>query len=148
MKNQIEIIAKRALPALSAGSFTYNAAKNVFLSTGYTSNAGNCYYRALRLSNRLAVFYHIGEGCYHTFLNGISLYAWSKNKAELISQKFWGGCNWRIFTEQTAREESVRMLSNFLAGQAKLTGNNIPEHELLEFSRRMIGEVYQKQIAA
>ena len=48
----LQTIATKALPALSGEQVTYNAAKNVFLSQGYTSAAGNMYYKAIRLSNR------------------------------------------------------------------------------------------------
>ena len=65
------------------------------------------YYRAIRLSNRLIVYYDLGQGYIHTFLNGIKLYCFDGQKAHLIAQKYWGGCNYRIFDEQSAMEESV-----------------------------------------
>ena len=52
MNSALQTIATKALPALSGEQVTYNAAKNVFLSQGYTSAAGNMYYKAIRLSNR------------------------------------------------------------------------------------------------
>ena len=70
MNTSLALIAAKALPALSGSSLTYNAEKNVYLTLGYTSAAGNTYYRAIRLSDRLAVYYHIGQGYAHTFLNG------------------------------------------------------------------------------
>lgn len=73
MNTSLALIAAKALPALSGSSLTYNAEKNVYLTLGYTSAAGNTYYRAIRLSDRLAVYYHIGQGYAHTFLNGITL---------------------------------------------------------------------------
>jgi len=70
----LQTIVAKNLPALSGESITYNAAKNVFLTQGYTSAAGNMYYKAVRLSNRLMVYYDLGQGYCHTFLNGIKLY--------------------------------------------------------------------------
>ena len=43
-------VAEKSLPSLSGSSLTYNAEKNVLLTPGYTSLAGNTYYRAFRLS--------------------------------------------------------------------------------------------------
>jgi hypothetical protein len=37
MNTALQAIATKALPALSGEQVTYNAAKNVFLSQGYTS---------------------------------------------------------------------------------------------------------------
>lgn len=146
-KNVLSLVAAKALPALSGSSLTYNAEKNVLLTLGYTSAAGNTYYKAIRLSERLAVFYHIGEGYAHTFLNGITLFAWNGQGANIIAQKFWGGSNWVCFSERYAKEQSVLMLKDYLAGQAKALGNTVGEQSLLEFSRSMIEETHQKRLA-
>lgn len=144
MNTSLALIAAKALPALSGSSLTYNAEKNVYLTLGYTSAAGNTYYRAIRLSDRLAVYYHIGQGYAHTFLNGITLFAWNGQKANIIAQKFWGGCNWRCFNERSAKEESILMLKDFLKGQAKAMGSMVAESQLLDSSRNMIEATHQK----
>lgn len=144
MNTSLALVAAKALPALSGSSLTYNAEKNVYLTLGYTSAAGNTYYRAIRLSDRLAVYYHIGQGYAHTFLNGITLFAWNGQKANIIAQKFWGGCNWRCFNERSAKEESILMLKDFLKGQAKAMGSMVAESQLLDFSRGMIEATHQK----
>mgnify|MGYP004517733593 CR=1 FL=1 len=147
MSTALNLVAAKALPALSGSSLTYNPEKNVFLTLGYTSSAGNSYYRAIRVSKRLAVYYHIGEGYAHTFLNGITLFAWNGRKANIIAQKSWGGCNWRCFNERSAMEESIDMLKDYLAGQAKAHGTWVSERELLSYSRQMIEETQRKQLA-
>lgn len=144
MSTSLALVAAKALPALSGSSLTYNPEKNVYLTLGYTSAAGNTYYKAIRLSDRLAVYYDLGEGHTYTFLNGITLFAWNGQKANIIAQKFWGGCNWRRFNERTAKEESIIMLKDFLAGQAKAMGSVIADSQLLAFSRNMIEETQQK----
>lgn len=89
-RKKISLVAAKALPALSGNSLTYNAEKNVLLTLGYTSTAGNTYYKAIRLSNRLVVYYDLGQGHTHTFLNGITLFAWNGDKANIIAKKSWG----------------------------------------------------------
>lgn len=147
MNNALSLVATKALPALSGSSLTYNAEKNVYLTLGYTSAAGNTYYRAIRLSKRLAVYYHIGEGYARTFLNGITLFCWDGQKAKIIAQKFWGGYDWRSFTERFAKEQSILMLKDFLTGQAKALGAQVSEQQMLAFSREMIEETQWKQLA-
>jgi len=143
----LQLIVAKALPALSGESLTYNAAKNVYLTLGYTSAAGNTYYKAIRVSKNLAVFYHIGEGYARTFLNGITLFCWDGTKAKIIGQKFWGGSNWRDFSEYFAKEQSILMLKDFLTSQMKLQGAYVSEHDLLAFSRSAIEETQRKQLA-
>jgi len=143
----LQAIATKALPALSGESITYNAAKNVFLSQGYTSAAGNMYYKAVRLSNRLMVYYDLGQGYKYTFLNGIKLFCWDGQKANLIAQKYWGGCDYHVFNEQFAKDESILMLSNFLAGQLKAQGGCVSNQEIYSFASNMIEETHQRQLA-
>ena len=145
--NSLTTVAIKALPALSGSSLTYNAVKNVYLTQGWTSAAGNFYYRAIRVSNRLIIFFNIGEGYAHTFINGITLYAWDGQRARMIAQKNWGGCDWRCFNEKFAREESVHMLADYLKGQAKMLGQSVSEEQLLTFSRQMVTETQQKRIS-
>lgn len=90
MNTTLQTIATKALPALSGEQVTYNAAKNVFLSQGYTSAAGNMYYKAIRLSNRLLVYYDLGQGYAHTFLNGIKLFCFDGQKAQAPSRRSTG----------------------------------------------------------
>lgn len=149
MKNTaLQTVVAKSLPALSGESLTYNAAKNVYLTLGYTSAAGNMYYKAIRFSEKLAVFYHIGQGYARTFLNGITLFCWDGTKAKIIGQKFWGGCgNWRDFSEFFAKEQSILMLKDFLTGQLKLQGAHVSDQETLAFSRALIEETQRKQLA-
>lgn len=143
-------LAEKVLPALSGASVTYNPEKNVYLTLGYTSAAGNTYFKTVRFSDRLAVHYDIGEGYAYTFLNGITLFAWDGNQAVIIGKKMWGGCgNWVCFNERFAMEQTVQMLKSYLGGQAKAIGQCVSEQQLLSFSRQMVNDVqtYQKRIA-
>lgn len=146
-KTALQTIVAKSLPALSGESLTYNAAKNVFLTLGYTSAANNTYFKAIRFSNRLAVYYDIGQGYARTFLNGITLFCWNGKKAHIIAQKFWGGANWVDFSEYFAKQQSILMLKDFLAGQLKMQGAHVSEQEILAFSRNMIDETQRKQLA-
>ena len=143
----LQIIVAKNLPALSGESIAYNAAKNIFLTQGYTSAAGNMYYKAIRLSNRLIVYYDLGQGYAYTFLNGIKIYCFDGQKANLIAQKYWGGCDYRVFNEQFAKEQSILMLSSFLAGQLKAQGAQVSNQEIFSFAYNMIEETQRKQLA-
>ena len=142
----LQTIVAKNLPALSGESITYNAAKNIFLTPGYTSAAGNMYYKAIRISDRLAVYYDLGQGYKYTFLNGIKLFCWDGQKAKVIAQKYWGGYDYRVFNEQFAKEQSILMLSNFLAGQLKAQGAQVSNQEIFSFAYNMIEETQRKQL--
>lgn len=147
MSTSLSAIVKQALPSLSGNSLTYNAEKNVYLTHGYTSAAGNTYYKVARFSKHLAVLYNIGEGYAHTFLNGITLFCWDNRKAKIIAQKFWGGYNWKWFTEQFAKEQSILMLKEFIEGQVKAVGGEASEQQIMAYARTMIEETQQRYLA-
>ena len=140
-------IAAKALPALSGDNLVYNAKHNVYLTQGYTSAAGNTYFKAIRGNNRLLMYFDIGQGYAYTFLNGITLYAWDGNRAKVIGQRRWGGSNWVAYSDAFAREQCIGMLKDYLAGQARLLNGQISDSQLREFSRNMVDETYQKCIA-
>ena len=147
-KNAIQTIVAKSLPALSGESLTYNAAKNVYLTPGYTFPSGNMYYKAIRFSDKLVVFYNIGQGYARSFLNGITLFCWDGTKAKIIGQKFWGGTdNWREFSEYFAMEQSILMLKDFLIAQAKLQGAYVSDQDAMVYSRTLIEETQRKQLA-
>ena len=106
--------------------------------------AGNTYFRAIRFSPRLAVYYNIGVGYAYTFLNGITLYCWDGSKAKMIAQKFFS-CNY--FSESSAREQTLDLLKSYLGGQAKMLGQYVTDQELLDCSRQMVDEVQCKRLA-
>jgi hypothetical protein len=144
----LSLVATKALPALSGSSLTYNPEKNVYLTMGHTSTAGNTYFKAVRFSNRLAVYYDIGIGYCRTFLNGITLFCWDGREAKIVAQKFWGGCgNWCDFSERFAQGQAVQMLKDYLKGQAKMLGKSIDEQQLFAFSKAMVDETNQRRIA-
>ena len=105
------------------------------------------YYKAIRLSNRLVVYYDLGQGYAHTFLNGIKLFAFDGPKATLIAQKYWGGCDYRIFNEQFAKDQSILLLCNFLSGQLKAQGAHVNTQEVFSFAYNMVEETHRKQLA-
>ena len=149
MKNkQLPAIITKALPALSGSSLTYNAEKNLYLTLGYTSNAGNTYFQAVRCTERLAVYFDIGKGYARTFLNGIKMFCWDGQKARLIAQRYWGGANnWVDFSEYFAKQQCILMLKDYLAAQYKAHGQHASERQLQEFSCALIEETQRKLTA-
>uniref|UniRef100_UPI004027EAFB hypothetical protein n=1 Tax=Prevotella sp. TaxID=59823 RepID=UPI004027EAFB len=145
--NNLALVASRVLPTLSGAQLTYNVEKNIFLTMGYTSQAGNTYYRAIRLSPRLAVFYNIGEGYKYTFLNGITLFAFDGYKPRIIGKRTWGGYDWVVFSENFARQQSILMVHDFLQGQMCMLNVPCSEQQLMDMSRQLIAETEQKQLA-
>ena len=131
----LQAIVAKELPALSGESLTYNAAKNVFLTTGYTSAAGNTYFQGIHLSNRLAIVFDIGVGYAYTFLNGMKLYCFDGTQKKLIGSRFYSCC---CYCDSFARREASEILCEYLKSQAKLMGTYISDSQLEEFAKNQV----------
>lgn len=132
------------LPVITGSLWTYIPDKNLFLTRGYTSRAGNTYYQVIQASERLIVCYDIGEGYKHTFLNGIKIFGWNGRIPQLICSRKWGGLEWKIFNEKFAKSQTKLMLKNHIKTQLLLSGKYADEQNLLSMSESMINSLYRK----
>lgn len=137
----ISRVVESALPALSGSSVTYNAQNNIFLTNGYTSAAGNIYYQGIRVSDRIAVKYDIGQGYYHTFLNGIEVYGYDGSKARLIGSRC---ISCYFFNESDAKREAVEIVLDYMRGQMKMIGVVVNSNQLEEFSEKIVDAAYSQ----
>lgn len=137
----ISRVLDSALPALSGSSVTYNAQNNIFLTNGYTSAAGNTYYQGIRVSDRIAVKYNIGQGYCHTFLNGIEVFGYDGCKARLIGSRCYSSY---FFSESAAKREAVEIVLDYMRGQVKLLGASLNPQQLEEFSRKIVEGAYRQ----
>lgn len=140
---QIARIGDKVLPALSGSSLTYDPVHDFYHTMGYTSAAGNTYFKAIRLSDRLIVYYDLRIGYAYTFLNGITLFGYNGRDIRLLSKKSF---NCFFFNEYDAKRQSEIMLKEYIDGQAKMAGEYLPEAQILSFAQRLISETHCKQL--
>jgi hypothetical protein len=112
----------------------------MFLSSGYTSAVGNTYFQGLRLSNRIIINFDLGQGYCYLFLNGIRIYGYNGREKQLIASQYYGGSNWKCFSESFARSQCKQMLTQYLQSQCKLMGASAPQYQIEEFAGKMVDE--------
>lgn len=145
--NEITIVAAKALPGLASESLTYNAEHNLWLTMGWTSNAGNTYLKAYRMCKGLAIAYNIGIGYCRTFLNGITIFAFDGERPRMIASGHWGGCcNWMNYSDYNAKSVSARMLGDYLVAEAKRLGQPIQESEARAYAESVINQTSKKEL--
>lgn len=127
---------------MSGSRAHYNEKHNIFLTDGYTSQAGNTYFQGIRLSDRLIVKYDFGQGYAFLFLNGIRLYCYDGYDMKEISSRGYYNCCW---SESYARHECMSMLKDFLQSQAKMLKQPVPQSQLEDFATAMIDSVMASQ---
>ena len=139
-------VVEYALPALSGSSVTYNADKGIFLTNGYTSAAGNTYFQGIRLSDRIVIKFDIGQGCPHTFLNGVQVYGFNGRNTKLIGKREFY-CY--FFNEYNAKMEAVEIIVEYMKSQSKLMGAHVDSYQVEQFAKQLVDDAYQhtKKIA-
>ena len=139
--NQLTL-ANAALPSFSGSKLTYNEKKNILLTEGYTSAAGNTYFQGIRMSDRIVVSYQLGQGYCYLFLNGIRIYAYNGRELQLIAQDFYH-CN--VFSEYSAKMQAMKLVKNYLSNQATLTGRSVKTEMIEDMALSLVNEVEQNQ---
>lgn len=140
--NQLTRLVEKALPALSGSSVIYNEQKNVYLSQGYTSAAGNTYFQGIRLSDRIIVNYDFGQGYAYLFLNGIRIYGYDGRDKRLLSSRSFHCTG---FSESFAKLQCEEMLQEYLRSQMKMLNSTVDEQQVCEFSKRLVSETLTSQ---
>lgn len=140
--NQLMLV-NSALPSFSGSRLTYNEKKNIILTEGYTSEAGNIYFQGIRMSDRIVISYQFGQGYCYLFLNGIRIYAYNGKELQLISQDFF---NCYVFSEESAKSTAIRMVKNYLSNQATITGRSVENRIIEEMATSLVFETQKDQI--
>ena len=135
MNTSLEKLVNCTLPAVSGSAVTYNADRNMFLTTGYTSAAGNTYFQGIHLSNRLAIVFDIGQGYAYTFLNGMKLYCFDGKEKKLIGSRSYS-CT--CYSDSYARREATDILFEYLKSQSKILGAYIADSQLEDFAENQV----------
>jgi len=150
--HEVMILADKAIPAVFKNAqLTFNAGKNIFLTEGYTSQAGNTYFQGIRFSDRIVITQQIGIGYCYTFLNGIRIFGFNGKEATLIAEKSYNCC---IYSEYFVQSESENLIKNFLQTQSVLCGSHVETGVLDSFSKNLVSDTmknqlpYQKQLNA
>lgn len=137
MNTELSTLVQKALPALSGSQISYNKQHNIYLSTGYTSQAGNTYFQGIRLSNRIVINYDFGQGYKYLFLNGIRIYGFNGHDKRLIASRDYYS---QSFSECFARQQCISMILEYLKGEMKLMGCEVNQYQLNDFSNRLVTE--------
>ena len=139
MNTTLEKLVNQTLPSVSSSSVTYNAERNMFLTSGYTSGMGHTYFQGIHLSDRVAVVYSIGQGGYGYnpyFLNGVTVYCFDGKEKKIIGK--WAPYGWAFYDDCLAQRIATELLYDYLKSQMKLQGAYISDRELKDFATAQI----------
>lgn len=127
-----------------SSSVAYSNSSNMLTTSAYTSQAGNTYFRGIRLSDMILINLNIGIGYAHTFINGISIYTnLREGKPTLIASKSY---NVEYYEEEYIKSEIINLIKEKLITESKKENTLLDETELNEFVHKLVEEAYRNQI--
>ncbi len=138
MKNT-ELQIFKQIGLIKEGGYNFSEIANAFLSSGYTSMAGNTYLNSIRLAEGILIKESVGHGWYFTFLNGIKIYT-IKDKT-LIAERLFHS---RVYSKQTLRNEVMDLLLNQIRDVAKNEGVHISESIVNEKINSILDEAFNE----
>jgi hypothetical protein len=142
--NEVMVIADKSIPAVFKNAeLTFNAGKNIFLSTGYTSQAGNTYFQGVRFSERIIITQQLGQGYCYTFLNGLRIFGFNGKEATLIAEKSFHCC---IYDESFVKTQSENLIKEYLQSQAAMSGSFVESKVLDSFSESLVADTLKNQL--
>ena len=118
---------------LTSAGINYSEKANAFLSSGYTSAAGNTYFNALRFAEGIVIKEDVGIGYAYKFLNGLRIYS-LKDKAMLADRTYHN----RIYSKHTLKQQAVNMLLEVLHDAAKKEKMNLNESQATKEIEKII----------
>ena len=139
MSTALTSLVNQTLPAVSGSSLTYNADRNMFVTTGYTSGMGHTYFQGIQLSDRVAVVYNIGRGGWGSnplFLNGVTVYCNDGHDKKIIGR--WSPNPWAFYSDSLAQQVAVGLLYDYLKSQLQIQGAYVADNELQQFAKAQI----------
>lgn len=135
--NNFLAVVDKIFPALSGSSVTYNAARNIYLTSGYQSLAGNVYFQGLRLTDRIIINYDFGQGYKYLFLNGICIYGFDGKEKKIIASRSF---NSYVFSEKSAALDCIEMIKEYIKGEMKMLDMYVDDSQIQNFCETLIIE--------
>jgi len=99
---------------LTNGVVSYSQNINAFITDGYTSEAGNTYFNAVRFAEGIIIKEDVGIGYAYKFLNGIRIY--SLRDKTMLADRDYHNC---IYSKYILKQQAVNMLLEVLRDAAK-----------------------------
>jgi hypothetical protein len=120
-------------------SVSYQQQHNVLVSAGNTSNAGNTYFSALRMSSAIVIKMDIGIGYAHSFLNGIYIYAADGSKQLLKNRNY----HCLYYSDAIARSEAVGLMQEAILDSMPGVDRSVFSDQARLLAIRCVADAYE-----
>lgn len=123
----------------------WDEGQKMFLCEEYESANGHRYYKGVRFCDRIVIVEKVG--LYHnwTYIDALEMYAFNGKRLELVQKKDYEK---EHRNETFIRDESEKMVRNYIEGVLKLHRSSMSQAELEEKAREIIDGCYKSYLEA
>ena len=121
----------------------YNASQQMFISSTFTSESGNMYYKGIRFSERLIMVEKIGLFHNWTYIDELEIYTFDATKQILIGKKSY---NKEFHNADLIKTDAKQMAYDYFKSQIAFMENHSTDEELLAIANSTVEETYENQV--
>ncbi len=128
---------------LKSYGVSYNELENMIVSSAYTSQRHNTYFKGTRLSEKIFIETDIGIGYCHEFLNRISVWQNNKGKLELIGSRYFHKL---YYSASTVKDFATHILKEKLERDCIANKEIIDSNSLTDFATEIVEGAFGNQL--
>ena len=121
----------------------YCDSQKMFMSSHYTSAAGNMYYKGLRFTDRLVMIEKVGLYKNFSYIDSIEIYAFNGEEKVLIGRMDYDKVFYNV---DRIKEDATTLIGNYLEDSARITGALMNETQIKHKSTELLQQMYENPI--
>ena len=106
----------------------YSDSQKMFLSSHYTSAAGNMYYKGLRLSDRIVMVEKVGLYKNFSYIDSVEVYAFDGESKVLVGKVDYDKVFYNV---ALIKKDTTAIIANYLESSARVVGV-LPDKDSIE----------------
>ena len=121
----------------------YSDSQKMFMSSHYTSAAGNMYYKGLRFTDRLVMVEKVGLYKNFSYIDSVEMYAFDGETKILIGKIDYDKV---FYNAERIKEDATTIIANYLEGSARITGALMDNTQVQQQTRQLLEAMYENPL--
>ena len=118
----------------------YCDSQKMFISSHYTSAAGNMYYKGLRFTDRLVMVEKVGLYKNFSYIDSIEVYTFNGEEKVLIGKMDYDKV---FYNAEQIKEDTASIIANYIEDSARITGSLMDATRVKQQTAELLQQMYE-----
>ena len=118
----------------------YCDSQKMFISSHYTSAAGNMYYKGLRFTDRLVMIEKVGLYKNFSYIDSIEVYTFNGEEKVLIGRMDYDKV---FYNAEQIKEDTAAIIANYIEDSARITGSLMDATRAKQQTTELLQQMYE-----